>query len=60
MAYLVSRLSIVLTLVAVFAGLPAYAADPPCRAISANVVALDQAFYVNRIGSLQTDRKSVV
>ena len=29
-------------------------ADPPCRAISADVVALDQAFYVNRLGALQT------
>lgn len=29
-------------------------ADPACRAISANVVALDQAFYVNRMGALQT------
>ena len=26
----------------------------PCRAISADVVALDQAFYVNRLGALQT------
>ena len=33
----------------------AYAGEPVCgRTISADVVALDQAFYVNRLGALQT------
>src|SRR5215472_17246690 len=32
----------------------AYADESTCRVINADVVALDQAFYVNRMGSLQT------
>jgi hypothetical protein len=48
------RRLIVLSWFLALAGVPACAADPPCRAISANVVALDQAFYNNRIGALQT------
>jgi manganese oxidase len=32
---------------------PALAQPPTCRAISADVVALDQAFYTNRMGALQ-------
>src|SRR5258708_26369492 len=33
----------------------AYAGEPTCgRTISADVVALDQAFYANRLGALQT------
>ena len=33
---------------------PAFAQPPTCRAISADVVALDQAFYTNRMGAVQT------
>jgi hypothetical protein len=39
----------------IFAGIGiVYADESSCRVVKADVVALDQAFYVNRMGSLQT------